>query len=356
LINRYKTFLNRSLWQIFHPFKKDSNTSYAEYDRPDTCSIISDGYQMIYNLKSHSFQLFNLKADPLAKENIAKDRNSISERLFSKFKEVYSAAPIYKASIINLDEETREQLEALGYLDSQEHAYEDSDMDGIPNKSDNCLHFPNPKQQDRDGDKIGDMCDECTDTDGDNYGDPGFPKDNCAVDNCPNEPNPSQEDADRDGRGNECDNCFETPNGPIIGTCLGGLNDGWRCSDDEYCGLDGFCSMDQEDSDGDGIGDACDPNNASTTTTADSTTTTTACICPLLCIFGEISDEVELLRFYRDNVLSQTPEGQELITLYYQWSPVITEAMEEDEEFKKEVKNMIDAVLELIMEEEESLF
>jgi hypothetical protein len=54
------------------------------------------------------------------------------------------------------------------------------------------------------------------------------------------------------------------------------------------------------------------------------------------------------LRFFRDNVLSQTPEGQELIILYYQWSPLIVKAMEEDESFKEEVKEMIDEVLSLM--------
>ena len=44
-------------------------------------------------------------------------------------------------------------------------------------------------------------------------------------------------------------------------------------------------------------------------------------------------------------MLSQTPEGRDIIRLYYQWSPVIVKAMEEDEEFKGDVKEMIDGVL-----------
>ena len=65
-------------------------------------------------------------------------------------------------------------------------------------------------------------------------------------------------------------------------------------------------------------------------------------------IYGEHSEETELLRHFRDNVLSKIPEGQELIELYYQWSPVIVKAMEEDEEFKEQVKEMIDGILLLI--------
>ena len=52
--------------------------------------------------------------------------------------------------------------------------------------------------------------------------------------------------------------------------------------------------------------------------------------------------------YFRDKVLSKTQEGQELIKLYYQWSPVIVKAMEADEEFKQEVKDIVDEVLEMI--------
>ena len=65
-------------------------------------------------------------------------------------------------------------------------------------------------------------------------------------------------------------------------------------------------------------------------------------------IYGASSGEVELLRYFRDNVLNQTPQGREIIRLYYQWSPIIVKAMEEDEKFKGEIKAMIDGVLELV--------
>jgi len=35
-------------------------------------------------------------------------------------------------------------------------------------------------------------------------------------------------------------------------------------------------------------------------------------------IYGEDSEEVELLRYFRYNVLSKTPEGREIIRLYYE--------------------------------------
>jgi hypothetical protein len=70
-------------------------------------------------------------------------------------------------------------------------------------------------------------------------------------------------------------------------------------------------------------------------------------ICPSESIYGEHSKQTELLRCFRDNVLNQTPEGQEIIRLYYEWSPAIVKAIEQDEEFKEEVKGMIDGVLGL---------
>jgi hypothetical protein len=47
----------------------------------------------------------------------------------------------------------------------------------------------------------------------------------------------------------------------------------------------------------------------------------------------------------RDTVLRQTQEGKELIRLYHRWSPAIVKAMEQDEEFKDEVKGIIDEIV-----------
>ena len=87
-----------------------------------------------------------------------------------------------------------------------------------------------------------------------------------------------------------------------------------------------------------------------TTTASDSTTTTDGGGCPAGKIYGEHSEEAETLRYVRDNILNHTPEGKEIIKLYYQWSPAIVKAMDEDEEFKEELKEMIDGMLELIVE------
>ena len=74
-------------------------------------------------------------------------------------------------------------------------------------------------------------------------------------------------------------------------------------------------------------------------------------VCPASLALEGDKAQLDAIRHFRDEVLSQTPEGQEIIKLYYQWSPVIVQAMEEDEEFKEELKEMIDGIVVLITEE-----
>jgi hypothetical protein len=64
-------------------------------------------------------------------------------------------------------------------------------------------------------------------------------------------------DIDSDGVADDVDNCPRTPNGSAGGTCSAGLI-GKNCISHGDCGCEGYCSMDQEDADSDGVGDACD--------------------------------------------------------------------------------------------------
>ena len=73
--------------------------------------------------------------------------------------------------------------------------------------------------------------------------------------------------------------------------------------------------------------------------------------CAVETIYGEDSGETILLRKFRDDVLSKTPEGRNLIKLYYRWSPVIIKAMREDQEIKKEMKGLVNGILPLIQGE-----
>ena len=122
------------------PFQKDLDMFFAEYAHWNY-SILTGNYQMKFNnLKSPLFQLFDIKSDPYGKNNIAKGNENITKQLFLKHKEVYSNVPIYETTTtIILDEQTREQLKALGYIDpdnglEQPSKYADNfDCDGIPN-------------------------------------------------------------------------------------------------------------------------------------------------------------------------------------------------------------------------------
>jgi len=70
--------------------------------------------------------------------------------------------------------------------------------------------------------------------------------------------------------------------------------------------------------------------------------------CALVAMYGEDSDEVALLRQFRDEVLKKTPTGKELIKLYYEWSPVIANAITVDEELRSEMKVMVESIVLLI--------
>ena len=134
----------------------------------------------------------------------------------------------------------------------------DADGDGVEDPVDNCPATPNADQVDSDSDGFGDVCDTCpfdpdNDADGDGIcGDvdscPLDPENDadgdgvCGdVDNCPDVYNPGQEDSDGDGVGNACE-----PDADGDGVV----------DDDDNCPA--TPNADQVDSDGDGAGDVCD--------------------------------------------------------------------------------------------------
>ncbi len=118
--------------------------------------------------------------------------------------------------------------------------------DGIGDACDNCKETFNPGQEDQDRDGRGDACDSCIDSDGDGFADPGTATVGCANDNCPFVSNPDQSDRDGDGVGDACDSC---PNG-------GDFDGDGRCDGEDNCPA--AINSTQTDFDGDGRGDACD--------------------------------------------------------------------------------------------------
>ena len=89
------------------------------------------------------------------------------------------------------------------------------------------------------------------------------------------------------------------------------------------------------------------------TTTSSSYSTTTTIITVCLCekIYEKNHDEVKILKLIRDEVLSKTPEGREIIKLYYQWSPVLLNAVEDDKILKRNLKKLIDDFLRMVGQE-----
>jgi len=129
---------------------------------------------------------------------------------------------------------------------------------------------------DRDADGFCNGFDACTDSDGDAWGDPGFPANSCPLDNCPAASNANQLDADGDDLGDACDACpLDAANDADSDTVCGDVDNCPSVPNPGQSNLDADSFGDDCDSctdpDADGLGNpdlphpGCAPDNCSFT-------------------------------------------------------------------------------------------
>jgi hypothetical protein len=70
--------------------------------------------------------------------------------------------------------------------------------------------------------------------------------------------------------------------------------------------------------------------------------------CLVESLYGENSENTQTLRKFRDNVLSQTTEGEKLIQFYYRLSPLSVDLLKSDQELKRNVKQFLDEYIPVV--------
>ena len=354
-VQRIQALGKRVIWITIHPMDKDGLKNGKPYK---TARLLPDGAGDFGQGKTHC-------TDAMEPVGCRKYWNSNHEYFIDRFKPWCEANDVGFIDVFQYirdsygDDNTDDFVEAYSqdgmhikypgseiiytYIRSQLATIRlfDADNDGVLECIDNCPDAANPDQTETDGDCRGDACDAFPDE----Y-DPAQPDSDAdgtadTCDNCPDFINPRQTDKDEDRIGDLCDSCPADPYNDRDGDAL--------CGDVDFCPSDPYNDRDNDavcgdvdncpfihnpapkDYDGDGRGDAC-------------------ALCLIEQVYGSSADEVELLRHFRDTVLSKTPAGHELIKLYYQWSPLIARALEEDDAFKAGTREMIDGIVPVVQE------
>lgn len=84
-------------------------------------------------------------------------------------------------------------------------------------------------------------------------------------------------------------------------------------------------------------------NNTTTTvreTTTSSSSTTTTSICPAKKMFGAQSSEVNLMYVFRDKILSETPEGNQYIAMYYEHTAEVASVLDAQPALEKKTREL----------------
>jgi hypothetical protein len=71
-------------------------------------------------------------------------------------------------------------------------------------------------------------------------------------------------------------------------------------------------------------------------------------LCAAELLYGERSEEVRLLKRFRDTVLQEMPDGKKLIQLYYRISPDMVSALQKHAAVRVSLKTLLDQLLPLL--------
>jgi len=89
---------------------------------------------------------------------------------------------------------------------------------------------------------------------------------------------------------------------------------------------------------------------SSTTFPSTITTTVPSIVCAAEALYGRDSEETELLREYRDKVLSKSETGRQLIKTYYELSPAFVEVLQKNDAARACARRVLDSLMPVIRE------
>jgi hypothetical protein len=80
------------------------------------------------------------------------------------------------------------------------------------------------------------------------------------------------------------------------------------------------------------------------------TTTVPSNQCVAETVYGEHSEEIEVLREYRDKVLCKSATGRQMIKTYYELSPAVSEVLQKNDTARASARRVLDSLMPAIRE------